>query len=371
MSKWVAIWGSAPSYTAAVPARYAKDVTLRYNMRSLLGGGKMRLHLNNLYGREAAVITRVFLVHGDAAVPVTFGGETACSLPAGAQVMSDEIDFPIARGEDFAVTMYLGDMTPLHTGTKHYGPLSSFAFAEGDHAAEAALPPEHSAPTETVYFLDTVDLLTEDGQAHALVCFGDSITAQSWPDYLALRVLREGPEHLAVVRRGIGGSRVLRAYGYMQHRHYGSRGIERFERELSAAGVDSVVILHGINDLIHPGTNDLRPWSELPTAEELIDGLRFYVRKGHEMGLRVYPATIPTLKGWNIYVPKRDEIRHAVNEWIRAQSEADGFVDFDAITRSADDPDSRDPECDVGDHIHPSLEGARRMAEGVPAQYLK
>ena len=50
--KWVAVWGSAPSEPIAVPAVYAKDITLRFNLRSPLNGKALRLHFNNLYGKE-------------------------------------------------------------------------------------------------------------------------------------------------------------------------------------------------------------------------------------------------------------------------------------------------------------------------------
>lgn len=370
-AKWVAVWGSAPSYTAPSPCRYAKDMTLRYNLRAMLSGSRIRLHLNNLYGKENAVITRMFVgAEGKEILPVTFGGDTACRLDAGAQVISDEIPFALTRGEDYFVSFYLADMTPLHCGTNDTGPLCRFQYAEGDHAQEYVLPEFHTTTTETAFFLDTIDVLTEDDQAHALVCFGDSITAQAWPDYLMLRVLREEREHLSVIRRGIGGSRVLRQYETLLNRHYGSRGHDRFEREISAAGVDRVVILHGINDIIHPVGTTYRPWSDLPTADELIEGLLWYVNKAHELGKKVYLATIMPIKGWTTYLPEREAIRAEVNAWIRSQEDADGVVDFDLANRDPDDPLRLRPEFDKGDHLHPSWPGAENMAESVPAEYL-
>lgn len=369
--KWVAVWGSAPSYTAPSPCRYAKDMTLRYNLRAMLSGSHIRLHLNNLYGKENAVITRMFIgAQGKEILPVTFGSDTACHLNAGAQVVSDEIAFPLTRGEDYFVSFYLADMTPLHCGTNDTGPLCRFQYAEGDHAQEYVLPEFHTTTTETAFFLDTIDVLTEDEDAHALVCFGDSITAQAWPDYLMLRVLREEREHLSVIRRGIGGSRVLRQYETLLNRHYGSRGHDRFEREISAAGVDRVVILHGINDIIHPVGTTYRPWSDLPTADELIEGLLWYVNKAHELGKKVYLATIMPIKGWTTYLPEREAIRAEVNAWIRSQEDADGVVDFDLANRDPDDPLRLRPEFDKGDHLHPSWPGAENMAESVPAEYL-
>jgi len=370
-TKWVAAWGSASSYTVPAPGRYAKNVTLRYTLRALLPGEKIRLHLNNLYGREEAVITRLFVGGAERPfVPATFGGETACRLAPGSRVVSDEIDFALARGEDYIVSFYLEGFTPLHTGVNMTGPLCRFTWAEGDYAAQPVMPSLHTTGMDTAFFLDTVDVLTQDEKASVLVCYGDSITAQSWPDYLILRTFREEREHLSVIRRAISGSRVRRQYENLQHRHSGSKGQTRFEREIAADGVDRVIILHGVNDIIHPSGVEFRPWSDLPTAEELIEGLRWYVGKAHELGKKVYLATILPIKGWSTYLPEREAIRTAVNEWIRTQKEADGVVDFAAATQDPADPLQLLPLCDSGDHLHPSLAGAEMMAESVPGAIL-
>lgn len=374
--KWTAIWGSSPSITFPHAERYAKDITLRFPLRTLLSGKKVRIHLSNFGGKEVVAITRVYVAHldendiADQGVPVLFNGKEGVTIPAGEAVVSDETDFELVRNTDYAVSLYLGEITPMASGTNDFGPLCHFAFAEGDHAASSVLPAAQRVPIDTAFFLTGVDALT-DGNTRAAVCFGDSITAQYWPDYLALRLEREGDGTLSVIRRGIGGSRVLRAYTHVQHRHYGPNGKDRFEREVTAAGADRVFILHGINDIIHPDGSQFRPWSDLPTAEELIEGLTWYVEKSHELGLKVYLCTIHTIKGWSTFIPEREVIRKDVNTWIRSQNIADGIVDFDAVTRDASDPDARDPRYDVGDHLHPSKEGARVMAESVPAEYLK
>ena len=68
--------GFRPVLHRPSPCRYAKDMTLRYNLRAMLGGKSVRLHLNNLYGKENAVITRMFIgAEGKEILPVTFGGD--------------------------------------------------------------------------------------------------------------------------------------------------------------------------------------------------------------------------------------------------------------------------------------------------------
>ena len=145
----------------------------------------------------------------------------------------------------------------------------------------------------------------------------------------------------------------------------------RFEREVRIPGADRVLILHGINDIIHPdGIHPARPMEHLPTPEELIDGLRCYIRAAHSYGMKCYLATLTPILGWRTYAPDREEICTAVNEWIRTTDEADGYVDFAAATCDPAEPRALLPVCDSGDHLHPSDEGARRMAYSIPDDYL-
>jgi len=375
--QWTAVWGCSPSISRIAPARYARNITLRYAVRTLLDGSRIRLRLNNYGSQEEAVITRVTIApchengewKSETALTVTFGGEECCRMGGGGFILSDPVDLPVCRGDDLAVSLYLGEMIPLASGTEISGVLTRLWFSEGDASLCAQMPPVHTMSAETCFFLDTVEVLA-DARSRALVCFGDSITAQGWPDQLALRLAKEERMDLSVVRRGIGGSRVFHAYQNVAHRCYGPDGFDRFEREIAAAGADRVVVLHGINDLMHPNGTPFRPWSDLPTEQEMIEGLRFYIRKAHEHGMKICLGTCVTFKGWHTWNEERERRRQAVNEWIRTQKEADCVADFDAATRSAEDPQMRDPACDSGDHVHPSTEGARRMAACVPESFL-
>lgn len=109
-----------------------------------------------------------------------------------------------------------------------------------------------------------------------MICYGDSITAQAWPDELMLRLLREGKKHTSVIRRAASGTRILRQYDCITYDSYGLKGSNRFSHEIPTFGADTIIIQQGINDIIHPvgcDINPFRPMSDLPTAEELIDGL--------------------------------------------------------------------------------------------------
>jgi len=151
-------------------------------------------------------------------------------------------------------------------------------------------------------------------------------------------------------------------------------GAKRFAHEVPTDGADAVIIQQGINDIIHPvGTqvNPFRPMSDLPTADELISGLKTYIQQARGMGLCVYVGTLLPMGGWRTDAPFRQDLRHAYNDFIRMTELIDGCIDFDRALRDPANPDFFLPEYDSGDHLHPSKAGYQRMAAEVPAELLK
>ena len=117
--------------------------------------------------------------------------------------------------------------------------------------------------------------------------------------------------------------------------------------------------------------NPFRPWSDLPTADELIAGLKRYVAWAKEYGLTVYMGTLLPIYGWRTYADFRDELRCAVNEWIRTTPEIEGCIDFDKALRDHANPAAFAEGYDSGDHLHPSLKAYERMAAEVPLALLR
>ena len=236
------------------------------------------------------------------------------------------------------------------------------------------LPMDLTRNTHWYYFLNTIDVLTEE-RNHCLVCYGDSITAQSWPDDLQQRVWDLGIENLAVVRRAVSGTRILRQYDSITYQAYGLKGATRFPIEMNTAGADAVLLQHGINDIIHPvgvEENVFRPWSDLPTVEELTRGFEeLYIRHARSLGLRVYGGTLLPIWGWRTYAPFREEMRQAMNRWLLTTGLLDGCVDFDRAVRDPDRPERFAEGFDSGDHLHPSEAAYRAMAQAVPEMWLR
>ena len=375
--KWVSCWGNATSVTDRREAIYAKDITLRYPVQIPFEGDKVRLRFSNLTGTEPVTIDLANIARtkdfANSITAITFGGEKSVTIMPGTEVESDEIPFPTAAYETVAVSMYLKGITQMNAGTLVTGPLSRGQYSYGNFAEEEELPLNLTRNTQWFYFLNTIDIHTDSGK-RALVCYGDSITAQSWPDWLAIRARESGSRNVAIIRRAVSGTRILRQYDCITYQAYGLKGAVRFPVEMNVSGATDVIIQHGINDIIHPvGTdkNPFRPWSDMPTLEDLQKGTEeIYVRHAKSLGLRVWSGTLLPIFGWRTYNEERNTLRERFNEWLRTSALFSGCVDFDMAVRDANNPKAFAPGFDSGDHLHPSELAYRAMADCVPGELI-
>ena len=371
--RWVSVWGNAVSVAENRPERYAKDITIRYPIHVPFEGHAIRLTFDNYCGTEPITLTKTTVFYGGKFRAVLFGGAGSVTIPAGERITSDPVQMEITEGEIVQVSFYLGNFTLMRSVVYACGALSEGLYANGDQTENASISIENSRKTHLFYFLCNVAVVTQ-ADHQALVCYGDSITAQDWPDELALRCFREGYHKTAIIRRATSGSRILREYHCLTYESYGLSGEHRFHHEVPTTGAEAVIIQQGINDIIHPvgeKVNVFRPMSDLPTVEQLIEGLKAYIAQARSFGYKVYVGTLLPMGGWRTDAPFRQEMRHAYNEFIRTTDLIDGCIDFDAALRDPERPDYFLPEYDSGDHLHPSRKGYERMAMEIPAELLK
>lgn len=370
---WASIWGNAVSIGENRPESYGKNITLRYPIFSAFDGDALRLTFDNYCGTDAICIEKTTILLDGHFYPVTFNKKKQAFIPAGENIVSDPVECPIKAGFFFKVSFYLKTFTQMRSMVYTSGPLSSGMYAIGDQTEIEDIPITISRKTSYNYFLSNVSVYTKE-ENRTIVCYGDSITAQDWPDYLALRCREENYPHTAVIRRATSGSRILREYECITYESYGLSGEHRFSHEVPTDGADTVIIQQGINDIIHPvgeEINPFRPMSDLPTAEELIEGLKTYIAQAREYGYKVYVGTLLPIEGWRTYAPFRDELRNAYNNWIRTTDLIDGVIDFDKALCNPEHPTAFLPIYDSGDHLHPSKEGYQRMAMEVTNSILK
>ena len=177
---------------------------------------------------------------------------------------------------------------------------------------------------------------------------------------------------IAILNQGISGNRVLHDGRGPSGANFGPSAVARFDRDvLAMAGVDTLILLEGGNDINHPG--DSAPIEETITPEDLIAGYRQVLARAHEHGIRVLFGTIMPFEGSipAAVAPERERFRLAVNQWVLTNKEADGFIDFAAAIADPAHPARFAPQFDSGDHLHPNDAGYKAMADNIDVKLLQ
>ncbi|NLK39539.1 MAG: hypothetical protein GX303_04735 [Clostridiales bacterium] len=379
-SHWVCGWGAS---TTRIPYQLAdsfEDTTIRYLIFPTIDGGKIRIRLSNYFGTEKVRINAVYAatvlsgsnIDPNENVKLTFGGQNEAVIAPGEEIVSDPVDFNISHGKMIAVSLYFKERTSLTTGHSNNGPYIKKYFTRGNYAAAPEFPPDTLSDCPCYVFLNGLDIWASE-DTRAIIAIGDSITAQPWPDCLARRLLSLGITNRAVIRKGISGNRLLREYKtYRPRMHHGISLLSRFKRDILQPGADRIFMLIGINDLLHPGPNHYAPMSELPSAEDMIEGYKFCIETARGHNMKIYLSTIlPTGRFLKDDMLERETLRTEINDWIRSTDLIDGLIDFDSALRDENDHRRLKAEYDSGDLLHPSLAGAKAMANAIPEEYLK
>ncbi|MBE6846366.1 MAG: lipase [Ruminococcus sp.] len=381
-TKWVAMYGNAMSIADHKPETYSRDITLRYPIYSPFDGNKLRFTFDNFCADEDITITEAFVamagedkgqIKPSTSRRITFSGKNSVSVGGGSKVVSDEIPMDVKRNDIITVSFYLEDFTLMRSSVIITGSHSGGFYSVGNTVRDEIPDINKTRKTNCYYFLSDIDILTEK-ENHALICYGDSITSQDWPDCLTDRLEKEGITNLSVIRKAASGTRILREYDNITYESYGLKGTNRVPREWDVSGADMIIIQQGINDIIHPvGTdvNPFRPMSDLPECDELINGFEWYISQSRKKNFRVYTGTLLPINGWRTYADFREKLKNDFNDWLRTTTLSDGCIDFDRAVRSVSEPSRFADGNDSGDHLHPSADGYKAMAECVPKEILQ
>lgn len=369
---WVGTWATSPVAAPNDAEKYgAADTTYREIVHVSVGGPLLRVVLTNEFGTDPLTIgaVHVALRGTDAAIQLmsanalTFGGKTSITIPPGAAAVSDPAALKVPAFGDLAVSIFVPKQSMKVASIHSFADQTSYA-ADGNVVNQASLP----SPKEISAwpFLKGVDVKTT-WTSGAVVCFGDSITdgalsaknANSrWPDLLAKRL--EGNRRtrtLSVLNEGIGGNRIL-------HDGTGPSALARFDRDvLSQASVKYLILLEGIND-IGAAANPNQP-HDIVTADDLIQGMAQMAERAHTHGIKVFGATLTPYMGAKYSSPAGEQMRQALNQWIRTSKLLDGFVDFEKATGDGANPPKLAASADSGDHLHPKDAGYKSMADSI------
>lgn len=380
-ARWVATWATGPAGPAPGATPQFDNQTVRYIIHTSAGGDRVRVKLSNTFGADPLVIGSARIARRLTGARIergtdrrlTFSGADHVTIPVGGLVLSDPVDLDVRAASDLAISVYLPQ--PTAGATMHLLALQTSYIAAGTGDATVAADLPGAATTTSWHFLTGVDVRSRGG---AVVAFGDSITdgANSttdanlrWPNVLASRLAaRRSTSRLGVIDQGIIGNRILHPTEPESGNLFGPAGLARFDRDaLAQAGVEYVIVLLGINDIGHPGSN--APESDAVTAEEIEAGLVQFVERAHEHGIKVFGATLTPFENTTLvgfFSPDKEVKRQAVNRWIRTAGKFDAVIDFDAAIRDPSHPARILPAFDGGDHLHPSDAGQQAMAAAIP-----
>lgn len=372
---WAASWESSPE-PARAPFVTLTGQTVRQIARLSLGGIFVRIRLSNEFGDKPLTVgaAHVALAAGPAGAatqpgsdhPVTFGGKPGITIPAGARVVSDPVRMTVPPLANLAVSVYFTDAPG--SVTENYFSMQTAYLASGDQTGAPDMPGASTSTQRLV--LTGVDVSAATG-TKVVVALGDSLTGgfgsqmdadHRWTDHLAERLLerRSGPP-IGVVNAGIGGNRLL-------HDFFGPNALSRFDRDvLSQPAVGYLIVLIGINDFGLPGGHDL-PQEEV-SADDVIQGYKQLIVRANSAGIKVFFATLPPFgplpQRPGYYSDASEAKREAVNQWIRTNKDAQGYIDFEAALRDPKTPNRMLPQYDSADHLDPNDAGYQVMSDKI------
>lgn len=374
---WTGSWRSAPAAprdSNDEARRGFADQTLRMVARVSTGGCDVRVRLSNEFGEQDATFENVSvashagvgrLVPGTSK-PVTFDGDTSVTVPAGEEALSDPVGMPVGDRQELAVSMYV--KAPTGPATTHNLRREAAYVAPGDHTADDRADAYRELGKSWMY-LSGIDV-ERTSETDAVAVVGNSLTdglgstvgaEHTWPEELADRLLLAGRD-TPVLNRGVSASRLLRDAPPSESAPLSlPGGLTRLDRDVDDAGVSTVILYLGINDIIQGG----RVPGEAVTAEELIAGYSDYIIRAHGHGVRVVGATLTPYGSSNNWTPAGEELRTEVNDWIRESGEFDAVVDLDAAVRDEENPLRIDPRYDWRDGLHFNDLGYAAMARAV------
>ncbi|MFF7855383.1 GDSL-type esterase/lipase family protein [Streptomyces sp. NPDC007904] len=348
--------------------------SLRQSVRLTAGGRNVRIRLSNAYGtsplRVAGATIGRTAAGAKAAVEagtlrrLTFRGRHGTVVPPRGLVVSDAAGLAVGPRESVTVTLYFEASTG--PATFHAQAYTTSHRGRGDLSADPG-GDGFDETSESWYFLSGVE--TDAGRTDGIALFGDSIvdgfgstpgTDRRWSDALAERTGRP------VLNAGIGGNLLLNDSSW-----YGEKGVHRLRRDvLDLPGVDTLVVLLGLNDIGFSETDEQPTYRPAPVVEagELIEGHRELIRQAS--GLRVIGATLLPFGGSDHWGEHAARVSHELNEWIRGageRGEYDAVVDLQRLMADPADPRRLHPAYDAGDHLHPGDAGYAVIAEAVAA----
>ena len=365
---WVGTWATAPQTVVKSFMPYNNNMSnrsVRQVVKVSVGGDVIRLKLSNIYSMQPVEIRSIYIAHAKdsfdidtkSAQYLKFSNNYKVIIPAGKQIVSDALKFPLKNLERIAITInYTSapDVPTVHMGSRTTSYIMKGVTNAHSNFAKA-FRENHW------YNISGIDVYTLKNDLSAIAIMGNSITdgkcstdnAQNrWPDVMSeMLQLKYKITNQGVLNLGIGNNRVVVSGGF------GSLAKERFDRDiLGQSGVKKVIIFEGVNDI-----GAARGNSET-VARQLIESYQMMIKKAKAKKMKVYLGTITPFKGAGYYTHFHEAARLYVNDWIRSQAKnVDGILDFAKLLQDPSDERKMKREYASSDWLHPNPTGYKAM----------
>jgi hypothetical protein len=369
--------------------------TVRMTVRSTVSGNRVRIRLSNAFGKKPLTVGAsniVKLTRSSARKPrsfpqalahlgqqgqegmdrdlvlgnwrvdtvhaVTFNGQTSMTIAPAGIAVSDPIDFEVRDREFLSVSLYLPSTT--EPGTVVSG-VATAQFFQGNVTAEET--PSLVWNQNRGFWLSSVDVFASRESKAIMILDDDSrccdlLRGQGWGVPWADRLLANGgTDRFAVLENSVAACPMLE--------NCPMGVVARIEEAAkNRSGVQWVIVAAGFEDIIRAGRG--AGWGDPPTdtrAEDLTNALKMVSDTAHFFGFRIGVVTYPPFdRSWR-YTDKSEDIRQAVNQWIRDSRAFDTVLDFDRAVSDRKDPRKRFAVFDGQASAFYGFEGFRAMSD--------
>lgn len=360
-------------------------VSSRVSIEPTMSGNKVRIVYSNEYGVLPLRIAASTVAQTDAEntkaidtstlTDITFSGKKSVAIPAGERMVSDAVDFEVIAGKRITINTFCRSVNVMKTvgliGGDSYISLGNSTRKESVYGPRLKVTADSGA-YEIIPMLAEVDVAAVE-DASTCVIFGDSTVDNEVPRYLSAALRENGIDNVSVTQAAIKGNRLVCDGVGKFGRLLGEAGVDRFQKDvLDQAGVKSVIVKIGINDVIHPNCATKKGKAPVATYEDMLEGYEKLINACHERGIKIYLCEMSAWEGYTrgIFIPwgdvhwstEIDSLRYEVNEWIRSKDcPADGYI----VTDRLNDPDNSNAilPAYTTDGIHYTDEGTHVLTD--------